>query len=156
MSNTNFCRQSKALECLFSAALGLVYIFNFMSVKEGPTRFYYLAFYPICFIQNITATAIWSLEFYHLKPYVKLSKSTLYILISVPVVSFLLGMIFMGIYYQFLHPNRRHLTSKRNGAGSPALNDGVEVLYTCNGSKMTEQISGDLFNVCGNEQEVRV
>ncbi|KAL0272683.1 UNVERIFIED_CONTAM: hypothetical protein PYX00_005557 [Menopon gallinae] len=157
MSNTNFCRQSKILECLFSAALGLVYIFNFMSVKEGPTRYYYLAFYPICFIQNITAAAVWALEFYSVKPYVKLSKCTFYTLISVPVVSFLLGMIFMGIYYQFLHPNRRVNTKRRNGAGSPSLGGGdVEVVYTCNGSKMPEQGGGDVFNICDSAQEVRV
>lgn len=107
IDNTMFCGKSRLVEIGFSATLGLVYIFNFISLREGPTRKYYLGYYPVCFIENIVAITIWGVLSHK-----SLSRDWYYYpLIVIPIISFLLGMIFLVIYYHFLHPNKFGVSS---------------------------------------------
>lgn len=130
IDNTKFCGNSRLIEITFSATVGLVYIFNFISLKEGPTRKYYLGYYPVCFFENIAAITIWGV----------LSHKSLnrdwyyYPLIVIPIISFLLGMIFLVIYYHYLHPN------KFGVAISTQTDTRNEIMYkddenVCNGMK---------------------
>lgn len=46
-------------ELLLSAALGLVYVFAFIANRDGQTRYSYLAYYLVCFMENTGALVIW-------------------------------------------------------------------------------------------------
>lgn len=50
---------SNRCEELLSAALGLAYIVAFISPRDGPTRYVYLAYYLICFMENTAALVVW-------------------------------------------------------------------------------------------------
>lgn len=46
-------------ELLLSAALGLAYVLAFISPRDGPTRYVYLAYYLVCFMENTGALVVW-------------------------------------------------------------------------------------------------
>lgn len=50
---------SRCEELMLSSALGLAYIVAFISPKDGPTRYSYLAYYLVCFIENTTSLVVW-------------------------------------------------------------------------------------------------
>lgn len=50
---------SRCEELIFSSALGLAYIFAFISARNGSTRYSYLAYYLVSFIENTTALVVW-------------------------------------------------------------------------------------------------
>lgn len=53
------CSGGRCEELLFSAALGLAYVFAFISPRDGPTRYSYLAYYLVCFMENTAALVVW-------------------------------------------------------------------------------------------------
>lgn len=50
---------SRCEELLFSMALGLAYVLAFISPKDGSTRYLYLAYYLVCFMENTGALVVW-------------------------------------------------------------------------------------------------
>lgn len=46
-------------ELLLSTALGYAYVFAFISPRDGPTRYIYLAYYLVFFMENIGALVVW-------------------------------------------------------------------------------------------------
>ncbi|KAK6630037.1 hypothetical protein RUM44_005435 [Polyplax serrata] len=50
---------SRCEEIIFNVALGLAYIIAYISPKDGPTRYSYLAYYLVCFIENTAALVVW-------------------------------------------------------------------------------------------------
>ncbi|KAF7277139.1 hypothetical protein GWI33_009409 [Rhynchophorus ferrugineus] len=50
---------SRCEELLLSIALGLAYVLAFISPRDGPTRYVYLAYYLICFMENTGALVVW-------------------------------------------------------------------------------------------------
>lgn len=46
-------------ELLLSVALGLAYVLAFISPRDGPTRYVYLAYYLVCFMENTGALVVW-------------------------------------------------------------------------------------------------
>lgn len=46
-------------ELLLSMALGLSYVLAFLSPRDGPTRYQYLAYYLVCFMENTGALVVW-------------------------------------------------------------------------------------------------
>ncbi|KAG5884623.1 hypothetical protein JTB14_023818 [Gonioctena quinquepunctata] len=50
---------SRCEELLLSAALGLAYVLAFISPRDGPTRYVYLAYYLVCFMENTAALVVW-------------------------------------------------------------------------------------------------
>lgn len=50
---------SRCEELLLSAALGLAYVLAFISPRDGPTRYVYLAYYLVCFMENTGALVVW-------------------------------------------------------------------------------------------------
>lgn len=46
-------------EVVLSIALGLSYVLAFLSPKDGPTRYQYLAYYLVCFMENTGALVVW-------------------------------------------------------------------------------------------------
>lgn len=105
---TNFCNQNLFYDTIFFSIFGLVYTFTHVNLSEGKTRCKYIFFYVICFIENSIATAVWgSIE------YSKLKNTYYYMpLIILNILSFIVGILFMIIYYKVFHPSkgmkRRH------------------------------------------------
>lgn len=50
---------SRCEEIIFNIALGLAYIIAIISPKDGPTRYSYLAYYLVCFIENTATLVVW-------------------------------------------------------------------------------------------------
>ncbi|KAL3288719.1 hypothetical protein HHI36_003154 [Cryptolaemus montrouzieri] len=86
-------------ELLLSIALGLAYILAFISPKDGPTRYLYLAYYLVCFMENTGALVVWCVA----------NNSTdnpilYYGAASTQMFTFFLGIIFLLVYYNKYHP----------------------------------------------------
>ncbi|XP_056589333.1 XK-related protein 7 isoform X1 [Triplophysa dalaica] len=96
---TDFC-MSKWEEIIYNMMVGIVYIFCWFSVREGPTRCRLLLYTLIILIENVALTAIWYI--YRSSP-----TSDFYAVVIVCVVacSYALGTFFMFVYYCLLHPD---------------------------------------------------
>lgn len=46
-------------ELVLSAMLGFAYIISYISPRDGPTRYTYLAYYLVCFMENTGALVVW-------------------------------------------------------------------------------------------------
>lgn len=87
-------------ELLLSAALGLAYVLAFISPRDGPTRYVYLAYYLVCFMENTGALVVWCVA----------SNSSdnpilYYGAAGAQVLAFLLAITLMLIYYRYCHPS---------------------------------------------------
>ncbi|XP_039297310.1 XK-related protein 6 [Nilaparvata lugens] len=89
------------------AVLGLVYIFTYLCMSDGSTRNRYLVYYPVCFVENAAAILIWSLT---ADEHLRSSWYFIPFIIS-GIVPFLVGIVFMIIYYKYFHPE----TSRKIG-----------------------------------------
>ncbi|XP_048830980.1 XK-related protein 6-like [Brienomyrus brachyistius] len=94
---TDFC-MSKWEEVLFNMVVGIVYIFCWFNVKEGRTRCRMVAYYLVVLLENTVLTCLW---------YVYRDPTTdsyaVPALCSV-YLCFASGVLFMLLYYGFLHP----------------------------------------------------
>ncbi|KDR18462.1 XK-related protein 6, partial [Zootermopsis nevadensis] len=108
LDRTAFCKSSpngattkeRVGEILFAATLGLVYIFTYITPSEGRTRTRYLVYYTVCFVENLISTVMWAIEAY---PQVKNTWYFLPLLIF-STVPFIIGIMFMILYYMYCHP----------------------------------------------------
>ncbi|XP_055044859.2 XK-related protein 7 [Misgurnus anguillicaudatus] len=96
---TDFC-MSKWEEIIYNMMVGIVYIFCWFSVREGPTRCRLLLYSLIVLVENVALTAIWYI-------YRSPRTSDFYAVVIVCVVccSYALGTFFMFVYYCLLHPD---------------------------------------------------
>ncbi|XP_077522823.1 XK-related protein 6-like [Amblyomma americanum] len=102
---TRFCdsdagRPRPCREYLFNMLIGAIYLFCFLNVKDEPTRYKYSAYYVIAFLENTALIVLW---------YFRADPALWYrlpLLIGV-IGSFVVGILFMLIYYRFFHPNGR-------------------------------------------------
>ncbi|XP_013165365.1 PREDICTED: XK-related protein 6 [Papilio xuthus] len=95
-----FCAHNKMAELAFSLALGGVYLFTYILPIEGRTRYRYSVYYTICFFQNITCTILW----YFFVDDDMRSSIYFYPVLVLSFVPYVLGLVFMVIYYSFFHP----------------------------------------------------
>ncbi|CAH2261162.1 jg17192 [Pararge aegeria aegeria] len=95
-----FCSHSALGQMCFSLALGAVYLFTYILPVEGRTRYRYSAYYSICLVQNVTCAALW----YIYADDSMRSSVYFYPILVLCVVPYVLGLVFMVIYYAFLHP----------------------------------------------------
>jgi hypothetical protein len=108
LDRTNFCTSSsagatkkeQAYEFLFAATLGLVYIFTYITPSEGRTRARYLVYYMVCFAENLVSAVTWASK---ASPKVKSTWYFLPLLIFC-IVPFIVGIVFMILYYIYFHP----------------------------------------------------
>lgn len=98
-----FCSHTKLGQMSFSLALGAVYLFTYILPVEGRTRYRYTVYYSICFIQNITCMSLW----YVYADNLVRTSIYFYPILVLCVVPYVIGIVFMVIYYAFLHPKRR-------------------------------------------------
>ncbi|XP_030623365.1 XK-related protein 7 isoform X2 [Chanos chanos] len=96
---TDFC-MSKWEEIIYNMMVGIVYVFCWFSVREGPTRCRLLLYSFIVLAENVALTAAWYL-------YRDSRTSDFYAVVIVCVVacSYALGTFFMFVYYCLLHPD---------------------------------------------------
>ncbi|XP_035616541.1 XK-related protein 5a isoform X2 [Oncorhynchus keta] len=88
---------------LFNAVLGLVHIFLFLNVKEGPSRFRMAGFYLAMLLENATLLVAAS-DFLSEKSWDSITLPT------IVLCSFLLGTTSLVLYYCFLHPKSTEIT----------------------------------------------
>ena len=101
-------------ELLFAAILGLVYIFTYITPSEGKTRVRYIIYYMICFAENLVAAVEWATK---VDPSVYNTWYYLPLLVC-SVLSFLLGIMFMLLYYLFFHPRVPSIKKTQVNSGS--------------------------------------
>uniref|UniRef100_A0A672MTI6 XK-related protein n=1 Tax=Sinocyclocheilus grahami TaxID=75366 RepID=A0A672MTI6_SINGR len=96
---TDFC-MSKWEEIIYNMMVGIVYIFCWFSVREGPTRCRLLLYSLIILGENVALTAVWYI-------YRSQRSADFYAVVVVCVVacSYALGTFFMFVYYCLLHPD---------------------------------------------------
>ncbi|XP_064605934.1 XK-related protein 6-like [Liolophura sinensis] len=83
---------------LFSFVLGVVYIFCFLNLKDGPTRYKMWPFYLVLLAENGLLVGLW----YREHP----SQDTLMIIVTAVVFGgYLLGVLFLLLYYGWCHPS---------------------------------------------------
>lgn len=95
---TDFC-MSKWEEVLFNMVVGIVYIFCWFNVKEGRTRYHMVIYYFVVLAENTVLTCLW----YAYRDPVTTDSYAVLVLCGV-YLTFASGVVFMGIYYGFLHP----------------------------------------------------
>uniref|UniRef100_A0A8C2FKY5 XK-related protein n=1 Tax=Cyprinus carpio TaxID=7962 RepID=A0A8C2FKY5_CYPCA len=95
---TDFC-MSKWEEVLFNMVVGIVYIFCWFNVKEGRTRYRMVIYYFVVLAENTVLTCLW----YAYRDPVTTDSYAVLVLCGV-YLTFASGVVFMGIYYGFLHP----------------------------------------------------
>ncbi|TRY54205.1 hypothetical protein DNTS_030469 [Danionella cerebrum] len=95
---TDFC-MSKWEEVLFNMVVGIVYIFCWFNVKEGRTRYRMVIYYFVVLAENTVLTCLW----YAYRDPLSTDSYAVPMLCSV-YLTFASGVVFMGIYYGFLHP----------------------------------------------------
>ncbi|XP_063218079.1 XK-related protein 4-like [Bacillus rossius redtenbacheri] len=91
---------SRCEEVLFSAVLGLAYVLAFISPRDGPTRYAYLAYYLVFFLENTGALVVWCVASSSVpNPFLY------YGAVVAQVSAFLLALAFMLAYYRHFHPS---------------------------------------------------
>lgn len=105
LDRSPFCSYTSIHSLGFSMIIGAVFIFTYILPKQTKTTFSrYTFFYLLTGIENFIAIA----TFFHFS---NLSSAIVYVLCTLPIVSFVVGIGAMIIYYNFLHPN---ILSRRN------------------------------------------
>ncbi|CAL8253298.1 unnamed protein product [Arctogadus glacialis] len=103
---TDFC-MSKWEEIIYNMVVGIIYIFCWFNVKEGPSRLRMAVYYSVTLLENVALTVAWY-------TYRGTHISDFYALLVVCLVacSFALGTFFMLAYYCLLHPDGPVLSSR--------------------------------------------
>uniref|UniRef100_A0A8C4QPZ9 XK-related protein n=1 Tax=Eptatretus burgeri TaxID=7764 RepID=A0A8C4QPZ9_EPTBU len=115
---TDFCT-SKWEEILFNLAVGVVYIFCWLSVHEGQTCGRMLAYYGLVAAENLTLTLAWFM-------YRHTASTASFAIPAVLAVvgSFAAGMSCALVYYGLAHPSGRRFSGLPSSCCSEVL-DGV-------------------------------
>ncbi|XP_072948062.1 XK-related protein 6 [Epargyreus clarus] len=100
LDRSPFCSHNKLAELAFSLALGGVYLFTYILPIEGRTRYRYTVYYTICFIQNLTCSFIW---YFYVSDEMR-SSLYFYPVLVLSTVPYVIGLVFMVLYYSFFHP----------------------------------------------------
>ncbi|XP_061591101.1 XK-related protein 7 isoform X2 [Cololabis saira] len=106
---TDFC-MSKWEEIIYNMVVGIIYIFCWFNVKEGPSRFRMTLYYSVTVAENIALTAAW---YTYRGPLT--SDSSALVVVCLVACSSALGTFFMLFYYCWLHPDGPVLGSQWGG-----------------------------------------
>ncbi|XP_051961963.1 XK-related protein 7-like [Xyrauchen texanus] len=96
---TDFC-MSKWEEIIYNMMVGVVYIFCWFSVREGPMRCRLLLYSVIVLVENVALTAVW---YNYRSP--RTSDFYAVVVVCMVACSYALGTFFMFVYYSLLHPD---------------------------------------------------
>uniref|UniRef100_A0A3P9LUB0 XK-related protein n=1 Tax=Oryzias latipes TaxID=8090 RepID=A0A3P9LUB0_ORYLA len=106
---TDFC-MSKWEEIIYNMVVGIIYIFCWFNVKEGPSRFRMALYYSVTLAENVALTAAW---YTYRGP--QTTDSSALVVVCLVACSFALGTFFMLVYYCWLHPDGPVLGSQWGG-----------------------------------------
>lgn len=106
---TDFC-MSKWEEIIYNMVVGIIYIFCWFNVKEGPSRIRMSVYYAVTLAENVALTAAW---YTYRGPLT--SDSSALVVVCLVACSFALGTFFMLVYYCWLHPDGPVLASQWAG-----------------------------------------
>uniref|UniRef100_A0A8C2ZPN6 XK-related protein n=1 Tax=Cyclopterus lumpus TaxID=8103 RepID=A0A8C2ZPN6_CYCLU len=106
---TDFC-MSKWEEIIYNMVVGIIYIFCWFNVKEGPSRLRMTVYYSVTLAENVALTAAW----YTYRD-TQTSDSSALVVVCLVACSFALGTFFMLVYYCWLHPDGPVLGSQWGG-----------------------------------------
>ncbi|KAM6954583.1 XK-related protein 5a [Aplochiton taeniatus] len=103
----------------FNALMGVVHIFLFLNVKDGPSRFRMASFYVFMLVENATLLLA-ATDFLSEASWDSITLPT------AVLCSFLLGTTSLALYYRFLHPKSTEISQglKRSHMGSSCLEQG--------------------------------
>lgn len=113
VQKTKAC-ENQCEEALFNLIVAFIYIFTFFNVRDEPTRYKYLTFYTICFLENTLLLFTWFFSFNLSTP------DILWFRISGLVgdyALFFLGILCMVLYYLYFHPSSPHLGTRTQQEG---------------------------------------
>ncbi|KYM77217.1 XK-related protein 6 [Atta colombica] len=91
----------------FAIVIGIVYIFIYLNTIDCNTFWKHLCFYVLCFAENITSSLLWR---YTCPPEVR-EAWYFNVFFIICIVSFLLGIIAMIVYYTRFHPSKKQRAS---------------------------------------------
>lgn len=108
---TDFCI-SKWEEIVFDMVVGIIYIFSWFNVKEGPTRCRLIIYYLVILFENAALSTLWYL-------YRTPDSTDAFAVPALCVIfsSFLTGVVFLLMYYAFFHPNGTRFGHSPSGQG---------------------------------------
>ncbi|XP_056279284.1 XK-related protein 7-like [Pseudoliparis swirei] len=106
---TDFC-MSKWEEIIYNMVVGIIYIFCWFNVKEGPSRLRMTVYYFVTLAENVALTAAW-----YTYRGTQTSDSSALVVVCLVACSFALGTFFMLVYYCWLHPDGPVLGSQWGG-----------------------------------------
>lgn len=129
-------KSKRFYELVFCATLGLVYIFTYLTPSDGRTRNRYLVYYPICFVENAAAITTWVLT-----ADAGLRSSWYFIpfLIS-GIVPFLIGIVFMILYYRFFHPETSRKVGNSGYVTKEPITDSTTQTDNCRNEETCENL----------------
>ncbi|XP_059618510.1 XK-related protein 6 [Phlebotomus argentipes] len=99
--NLNLCNYNFFTKFLLSLTIGTIFLFHLISVKEGPTRYRYVTFYSICFVENLACL----ITYFFYADWKLMPIYLFYLFVGAVIGLFLLGITFQIIYYKCFHPN---------------------------------------------------
>ncbi|KAM8829888.1 XK-related protein 7-like [Synchiropus picturatus] len=148
---TDFCT-SKWKEVIYDMLVGVIYVFCWFSVREGPTRFRMLVYNVTVFAENVALTVVW---------YQYQGQWTTEFLAVTAVCavasSYALGTFFMFVYYCLLHPDgpastwekEPVVTSPVSSLAPDLLSSPPRTLQRTKGSEREtgRALDGDVFQV---------
>lgn len=99
LDRSPFCSYTAFHSFGFSMIFGAVFVFTYILPKEAKNTFSrYTFFYALTGLENFLAIVTFVL-------YSSMSSVIVYVLCAIPIVSFVVGIGAMILYYKFLHPN---------------------------------------------------
>ncbi|KAM3871893.1 XK-related protein 7-like [Diretmus argenteus] len=137
---TDFC-MSKWEEIIYNMVVGIIYIFCWFNVKEGPSRIRMTVYYSVTLAENVALTAAW---YTYRGPHT--SDSYALVVVCMVACSFALGTFFMLMYYCLLHPDGPVLGSQWGGCveeGEGGAGGVAGVIDACLTPSQGSQTPGD-------------
>lgn len=118
---TDFC-PNRCLEVLYNIAVGCLYLFTFMNVKDTPTRWKYVFYYALYYVENVVMISLW---FTHTDEILWFREPAMAAVIG----GFWVGVFgFMLPYYRFLHPDKGVWIAQQKKRRSRVDFDGVDTV----------------------------
>ncbi|XP_058468620.1 XK-related protein 5a [Solea solea] len=105
--------------CAFNGIMGLVHVFLFLNIKDGPSRYRMASFYAFMFVENATLLLAAS-DFLSEASWDSMTLPT------TVLCSFLIGSTSLVLYYRFLHPKSTEISqgTNHNPMGSTCIEQG--------------------------------
>uniref|UniRef100_A0A7G3B184 XK-related protein n=1 Tax=Lutzomyia longipalpis TaxID=7200 RepID=A0A7G3B184_LUTLO len=108
--NHKLCAYNFFTKFLFSITVGTIFLFHVIPVTEGSTKYKYMTYYAIYFLENSLCLVV----YYFYTDWNIISINLYYSYAGVVIGLFILGIIFQIIYYLYFHPNITSRASNRD------------------------------------------